>query len=284
MSNFSEIGTMSLRSYPIFILSGGVGASGEQVVHTVLAQFPNANVALQLFPKLTQEKQVDEIFEHAAGQGAMIVHTFVDPHLRTAAEKMAEKWQVVSIDLFNPLMQYLSERLEQQPLGTPGLYRQLHRSYFERIDAVNFTLDHDDGKNPGGWKDAEMILIGVSRVGKTPLSLYLSLMGWKVANVPLIPEIPLPKELIEVDERRVVGLTIDPEELIHHRLHRVDALGIGTRTDYTNPAKIYEEVDAIEKLIHRHGFRRIDITNKPIETTADEVIHLIKRQLNLNEK
>ena len=271
-------------TFPIFILSGGVGASGEQVVRTVLAQFPNANVTLRVFPKITQEKQVEELFEHAAGQGALIVHTFVDPHLRAAAEKLAGEMNSVAVDLFNPLMQHLTERLGQPPQGTPGLYRQLHRSYFDRIDAVNYSLAHDDGKHPEGWNEAEIILIGVSRVGKTPLSLYLSLMGWKVANVPLMPEIPVPKELLDVDERRVIGLTIDPSELIHHRLHRVDALGIGKQTDYTNPAKIFEEVETIDKLIRCHGFHRIDITNKPIETTADEIVHLLKRRLNLHEK
>ena len=275
---------MSAPAFPIFILSGGVGASGEQVVRTVLAQFPNANVALQVFPKITQEKQVEELLEHAVKKGAIIVHTFVEPHLRIAAENLAEKWNVVAIDLFNPLMQYLSERLGQPPQGTPGLYRQLHRSYFDRIDAINFTLAHDDGKNPDGWKDAEMILVGVSRVGKTPLSMYLSILGWKVANIPLIPEIPIRQELLEVDNRRVVGLTIDPAELLHHRQHRQEELGVSTISDYTNQVKIHEEVETIEKLIRKYGFRRLDVTNKPLETSADEIVHLVRRRLNLSEK
>ncbi|MCB9135335.1 MAG: kinase/pyrophosphorylase [Anaerolineales bacterium] len=275
---------MPPRSYPIFILSGGVGASGEQVVRTVLAQFPNADVTLRIFPKITQEQQVEELFTYAVEEGALVVHTFVDPQLRAVAEKLAIDCQVTTIDLFNPLIQHLTKHLDQQPQGTPGLYRQLHLSYFERIDAVNYSLAHDDGKNPDGWKEAEIILIGVSRVGKTPLSLYLSLLGWKVANIPLIPDRPLPEKLLEIDPRRVVGLTIDPTELLYHRKYRQENLGVSAKSDYTDPVKIYEEVDSIEKLIRRHGFRRLDVTNKPLETSADEIINLIRRQLQISGK
>jgi [pyruvate, water dikinase]-phosphate phosphotransferase / [pyruvate, water dikinase] kinase len=270
--------------FPIFILSGGVGASGEQVVHTVLAQFSGETVSVQVFPKITRKKQVKELVQYAAREEAIIVHTFVDPKLRKAAQKQAEVCNVVAIDLVGTLIEQLVERLHQSPLGQPGLYRQLHESYFDRIDAINFTLKHDDGKNPEGWKDAEIVLVGVSRVGKTPLSVYLSMLGWKVANLPLVQEVPIREELLEVNPRRVIGLTIDPTELYHHRLARKDALGISVQSDYLNPVKIYEEVDTIEKLIRRHGFRYIDMTNKPIETSAGEIIHLIKRQLNLPEK
>ncbi len=271
-------------NFPIFILSGGVGMSGEQVVRTVLAQFPNANVTLKIFPKITQEEQVREHFQHAKHEGAVIVHTFVNPQLRQLAQQLAGQFHVVTIDLFGPLIETLTEHVGEQPQGTPGLYRQLHRSYFERIDAIKYTLDHDDGKNPRGWPEAEIILVGVSRVGKTPLSMYLSILGWQVANIPLIPNLSIPQELLDVDPRRVVGLTIDPTELLYHRRHRQETLGVSTKSDYTNPVKIYEEVEAIEKLIRRHGFRRVDVTNKPLETSADEIITLIRRQLHISGK
>jgi regulator of PEP synthase PpsR (kinase-PPPase family) len=133
-------------------------------------------------------------------------------------------------------------------------------------------------------KHTQIILVGVSRVGKTPLSMYLSILGWKVANVPLIPDIPMPPKLLAVDARRVVGLTIDPTELMYHRKHRQEALGVSHKSAYIDPKKIYEEVDTVEKLIRRHGFRKVDVTNKPLETSADEIIHLLKHQLNISEK
>lgn len=275
---------MTTSTVPLFILSGGVGMSGEQVVRTVLAQFPGANVSLQIFPKITQESQVRAHYQHAAEAGAIVIHTFVNPQLRQVAHELAGQLKVTSIDLVGPLIETLTDHLHQPPQGTPGLYRQLHRSYFERIDAIKFSLDHDDGKNPDGWPEAEMILVGVSRVGKTPLSMYLSILGWKVANVPLIPNIPIPPKLLEVDAHRVVGLTIDPTELMYHRKHRQEALGVSHKSAYIDPVKIYEEVDAIEKLIRRHGFRKVDVTNKPLETSADEIIHLIKRQVQIPEK
>jgi hypothetical protein len=159
---------MMTPAFPIFILSGGVGMSGEQIVRTVLAQFPDANVTIQVFPKITQEKQVEELFRHATQVGALIVHTFVDPQLRATAEKYAKQGKLAVIDLFNPLMDYLTEQLGEQPQGTPGLYRQLHRSYFERIDAIKFSLDHDDGKRPDGWQEAEIIRVHFISVGGSP--------------------------------------------------------------------------------------------------------------------
>ena len=266
----------------IFILSGGVGASGEQVVRTVLAQYADSPVSLQIFPKITREDQVQELLQEAAEHKAIVVHTFVNAQLRQLVAEQARQYELTAIDLFGSLMDELTMQLGHSPQGTPGLYRQLHQSYFDRIDAINFTLAHDDGKNPEGWKDAEIILVGASRLGKTPLSLYLSILGWKVANVPLIPELPVPKQLLDVDKRRVIGLTIDPTELLHHRKHRQEALGVSMISSYTDPVKIYEEVDAFEQLIRKYGFRCVDVTNKPLETSADEILHLIKRRLNLS--
>ena len=271
-------------NFPVFVLSGGTGMAGEQVSRTVLAQFLGENVSVRVFPKILHKNQVKAILARAASEGAVIAHTFVDPKLRKTTTKTSEKLGVVAIDLVGPLMQNLSEKLGQEPLGTPGRYHQLHQTYFDRIKAINYTLAHDDGKNPQGWKDAEIILVGASRVGKTPLSLYLSMMGWNVANIPLIPGIPLKKELLEVDHRRVVGLTISPADLLEHRKNRQHLLGLGNAVPYLDPIKIFEEIDAIEKLMKRHKFKIIDTTGKPIETSADDIKRILKRQLNIQKE
>ena len=178
----------------------------------------------------------------------------------------------------------MAERLGQEPLGKPGLYRQLYRSYFDRISAMDYTLDHDDGKNPRGWEDAEIILLGASRVGKTPISLYLSVLGWKAANIPLVAGIQPNSALFELDNRRMVGLTIAPGELIEHRKHRQNALGVGSsKSDYTNPKKVFEEVETIERLLKRNRISIIDISGKPIETSADEILRLVRRKMRQDE-
>lgn len=266
--------------FPLYVMSGGVGSSGEQLARTVLAQYPGADVEIQLFPKVNTKKQVQQIMQKAQQNRAVIAHTFVDPKLRRIVRLLAQEMQVAAIDLVGPLMEVLGERLDQEPLGKPGLYRQLYRSYFDRIAAMDYTLDHDDGKNPRGWSQAEIVLLGASRVGKTPISLYLSVLGWKVANVPLVAGIPPKEAIFDIDQRRMVGLTISPGELVAHRQHRQTALGVAPgKSDYTDPLKVYEEIEEIEGFLRRNRIPRIDVTGKPIETSADEILKLVRRQL-----
>jgi regulator of PEP synthase PpsR (kinase-PPPase family) len=269
-------------SFPLYVMSGGVGASGEQLAQTVLAQFPEAQIKIELFPKVFTKRQIRQVLQNAVENGAVVAHTFVNPKLRKFIRISAADMNLVSIDLIGPLMERISEKLSQEPLGKPGLYRQLYQSYFDRISAMDYTLAHDDGKNPDGWRDAEIVLAGPSRVGKTPIGLYLSVIGWKVANVPLMAGISPQNPFFELDKHRVIGLTIAPSELIEHRKHRQRRLGVGAaKSDYTDPQKVYEEIDTIEQFLRRHGISLIDVTGKPIETSAGEVIRLMKRRLKI---
>ncbi len=264
----------------LYVVSGGVGASGEQLSRTVAAQYEHAEIDIRVFPKVSAKRQVKRIFKEAAEVGAIVVHSFVDPNLHSRAIKSSERLGLTSIDLVGPLIESLSEKLNQEPLGSPGLYRQLYKSYFDRIAAMDYSLAHDDGKKPEGWKDAEIVLVGASRVGKTPVSLYLAVLGWSVANVPLVAGVPPREELFQLDMRRVVGLTIAPSELVEHREHRQRRLGLISReSEYVDPVKVFEETETIEQLLKRRGIPIIDVTGKPIETSADEVIRLIRRKL-----
>jgi regulator of PEP synthase PpsR (kinase-PPPase family) len=268
------------RSIALYIMSGGVGSSGEHLARTVMAQFPDANITVEIYPKVFTKKQVQQILRNAAEVGAIVTHTFVDPKLRRTVEKTSQQLKLVAIDLVGPLMENMSEKMSQEPLGKPGLYRQLYRSDLDRIDAMHYALNHDDGRNFQGWVEAEIVLLGASRVGKTPICLYLSVLGWKVANVPLVAGISPRDELFEMDKRRVIGLTIAPSELIDHRKHRQSTLGVvRVNSDYINPQKVYEEIDEIEKFLRRNGISTIDVTGKPIETSADEIVRLVRRKL-----
>jgi regulator of PEP synthase PpsR (kinase-PPPase family) len=173
---------MLLSSPTIFILSGGIGSSGEQLVNTVLAQFPGASVKLVMVGSIRQPEQILATLAQARVAGGMVVHTLVETPLRSLLAQEAQRMGVTAVDLMGPLIQWLAQALGREPLGKPGLYRQLNRQYFERVAAIDFTMAHDDGKNPEGWEQAEFVLVGVSRVGKTPLSLYLAVLGWKVAK------------------------------------------------------------------------------------------------------
>jgi regulator of PEP synthase PpsR (kinase-PPPase family) len=259
----------------IYIFSGGSGASGEQVVQTVLAQFPTANFDVVTIPHVRTKNQVSDLISVASGEASIIVLTLVDEELNTFAVNQAKEHQVFFIDLMRTLLRKASEITGEAPLSHPGLYRKLHKAYFDRVASIEYTVAHDDGKDPGGWKDCEIMLIGVSRVGKTPLSLYLSVLGWKVANVPLIPNLEIPPALFQIDQKRIIGLTIQADQLLIHRQHRQRRLGVHGPSPYSDPLAIQEEISFFNSLIRRHGITTIDVTYKPIETSADEIMRII---------
>lgn len=264
----------------IFVLSGSLGASGEQLVRKVLAQFPEDSALIKICPRIHHPEQIETIVAKA-GQGcSIIVNTMVNEELTQVLMKLAQEQQVVVIDIVRSLLNHLSVLLDQKPLGKPGLYRQLHATYFKRIEAIDYTLAHDDGKDARGWSEAEIVLAGVSRVGKTPISLYLSMLGWKVANIPLVKNVRPRSEFFQLDRRRMVGLTIDPSQLQHHRKHRERRLKGVNLANYVNLVSLYEEIEEIAHMLKREGIKLIDVTNKPIETSADEVVELVNRQLN----
>jgi hypothetical protein len=267
-------------SHTIFIVSGGVGASAEQVVYSVLAQFPDHNVQVITIANVRLAEQIGETLKQAREHHATVVHTLVDASLRRYLIERAAALGVITIDLMGPLLDRLEAVLERKSLGQPGLYRQLNRQYFERIAAIDFALAHDDGQNIETISQAEIILTGPSRVGKTPLSMYLAVLGWKVANVPLATELEPPTELFNLDDRRVFGLTIAPAQLMLLRQQRMHRIGAPSVSDYTDPEKIYQELLDAEHLYQRAGFTVLDVTDKPIESCADEILRLIAARFN----
>jgi hypothetical protein len=263
----------------IFIVTGGLGALGEQLTHVLLAQFPNAIASVKVFPRTLYPHQVEQVVTEAESANATIVHTLSDSEIRQVMIKLADEKNIPAFDVVGPLLEHFSRCFRQEPLGRPGLFQQLYPSYYKRVEAIEFTLALDDGVNYNRWHEAEIVLVGVSRVGKTPLSLYLSILGWKVANIPLVPGLPPRPKIYQIDKRRVVGLTIDPTRLLNHRRHRQEYLGVSGGEIYVDPVKIYEELEEAQKMMRRAGFKVIDVTDKPIENTAHEVLTLVSRRL-----
>lgn len=268
-----------ITGFPVYIVSGGTGASGERVVRTALAQFPEANIPVMVIPHIRTAQEVEEAVLEAAHTKGTILHTLVDVDLRRTLIRKARDNNVYSIDLIGRVMHRLANTIGQEPINQPGQYWLMRQAYFERVEAIEYTIGHDDGLSPQEWHQAEIVLVGLSRVGKTPLSMYLSVLGWKVANVPLLKDIPPPPELFKLDRRRVVGLTIEPGQLLLHRKQRQRNLGTSMESEYTNPVILYEEVEDMRKLYRRSGFAIVDVTDKPIEESADEVIALVTRRL-----
>ena len=257
------------------MVSGSTGSSGEQLVHTALAQFVGCRVPVVLVQRVRSQDQLADVVTRAKADGGTVVHTLVDAQLRTALVQLGQQQGVPTIDLMGPLLAHLEQALGQPPVGQPGLYRQLNDAYFKRVAAIGFAMKHDDGQRPDDLGQAEVVLLGVSRVGKSPVTMYLAILGWQAANVPVIEGQELPASLAQLEPRRVIGLTIDPEHLVGHRRSRDRHRRRLLPAEYTDPQRILAELDYAERLFRRHGFAVIDVTDKPIETTADEIITLL---------
>jgi regulator of PEP synthase PpsR (kinase-PPPase family) len=263
---------------PVYVISGGTGASGEQLVRTVLAQFPESEASVRIVAHVRQPEQIEQAVAEAARNEAIIAHTLVDPALRQALVDRARAKGVPEVDLMGGLLSRLADRLGEEPIAHPGLYRRLRQAYFDRVAAIEYTLAHDDGLRPEGWQFADAVLLGPSRVGKTPLSMYLAVLGWKIANVPLLPGVDPPRALAQLDRRRVLGLSMEPGQLLFYRKQRQGRMGAGGLGDYTDPAKIYQEIETARAFYRRSGFTALDVTDRPIEASADHVIDLITRR------
>ena len=261
----------------IFVISGGIGVSGEQLVNTLLAQFPDDAIRVTTVGNVRHPEQITDALSEAQKINALVVHTLVDPALHDHLQRESQRQQVQTVDLMGPVMEWVTQKLGVAPKAQPGLYRQLHEEYFERVSAIDFTMAHDDGKNPEGWPEAQAVLVGASRVGKTPLSVYLAVLGWKVANYPLVPEVPVPESLFSLDPQRVIGVTVEPDQLLQYRTRRQQLLGAPGPSPYADTEAVYEEIEQARKLFRRGGFRVIDMTNKTIEQGADEIIRHLSR-------
>lgn len=260
---------------PIYVVSGGKGLAGNNMVHSLLIQYPNNNVPVVIVPEMVSETQLAELVERAKKDGGLVTHTMVNRHLRDFLRKRCEEQGVRHIDFMGELADYLDEKLQIPSLQAPGLYREINQQYFDRIEAIEFTLRHDDGMQAEKLHKAEIILTGVSRSGKTPLSVYLAMYGWKVANIPLVYGIDPPKELFEVDRQRVFGLSITPGQLISHRIKRLKSINNTENTDYVDERMVMQEIRNANFIFEKGGFTVINISNKPVETSANEIINTL---------
>ena len=268
---------------PIYIVSGGKGLAGDAVVQSVLIQFPNNKIPVIIVPDILNQQKIDEVISKALETCGVIVHTMVDPDARKMLIHSCIQRGVNHFDLVGDLSDYLSNLLNTKPISKPGLYRLSNIAYFQRVEAIDFTLKVDDGQNPERITQADIVLTGVSRTGKTPLSVYLAMFGWKVANVPLVPGIEPPSELFQADPNRVFGLNISSIYLISQRANRVKSLHMDLDTDYINAKKVGEELTYARRIFERGGFTEIQITNKPIESSANEILNILTNRFHQDQ-
>ncbi|GFN34689.1 pyruvate, water dikinase regulatory protein [Tepidimicrobium xylanilyticum] len=270
------------NSITIYVLSDSIGETGEQVARAAVSQFYPCKFEVRRFPYITSEDQIVEVFEEAVNEKSVIVYTIVIEKLKNYVVELSEKYNIPSIDLMTPALEALEKVFGYAPKRESGLIRRLDEKYFRKVDAVEFAVKYDDGKDARGIKKADIVLIGVSRTSKTPLSMYLAHKYYKVANVPLVPEVPIPKELFEIDNRRIFGLIANPFKLNEIRQERLKSLGLNNNANYASIDRINYELEYSKKIMEKLKCTVIDVSNKAVEETAGIVIEDMKRNFGEN--
>lgn len=250
------------------------------VVKAVASQFDSGQVEIIRVPNVTHTDTIDEVIKQAATRHAIVAYTLVVPELARYMDlQQQQNPDIVTIDLIGPAIRTVEKVTGLQAKGEPGLLRKIDEMYFKRVEAIEFAVCYDDGKDPRGIELADIVLIGVSRSSKTPLSMYLAHKRIKVANIPLVPEVNFPDELFAY-RYKVIGLTINPEQLMHIRRERLRTLGLNSDASYANDDRILEELDAAHMLMKKLGCPVIDVTNKAIEETASKIMEIYYRRIS----
>lgn len=262
----------------VFIVSDSVGETGELVAKAAVSQYLNAdqNVVLKRFPYIDSIDHLHDIIKMAAKQKAFIVYTLVAKELRNYIVDETAKLNVSAVDLMGPLLDALGKKLGAVPLEEAGLVRKLDDDYFKKVEAIEFAVKYDDGRDPRGILMADIVLVGISRTSKTPLSQYLAHKRLKVANVPLVPEVDPPEELYKVHPSKCFGLVISPDKLNHIRKERLIALGLNGDANYAQINRIHEEISHFHKVVDKIGCEVIDVTNRAVEETANLIMDKLK--------
>jgi regulator of PEP synthase PpsR (kinase-PPPase family) len=263
----------------IDVLSDSTGETAEKVVRAAMLQFPHSGAQIRVHTRVRTKEAARPILERAAQEGALVVFTVVSPELREFIHAASYELKVEALDLIGSLIGKLSTFLDRQPINTPSAMLPLSDEYFRRIEAVEFTVKSDDGKEPRNFKKADLVLVGVSRTSKTPLSTLLAQRGLKVANLPIVLGVPPPPELAESPQDRIVGLTIGLEQLVEIRKARLKQLGMSVDSAYGLRDQVREELECANRIFRAHpGWPVIDVTGRAIEETAVIILESMKER------
>lgn len=261
----------------VFVVSDSVGETADLVVKAAATQFNGGYVELKRNAFVEDFEDIEDLLVMAKQVPSIIAYTIVVPSLKEYLDRRAKEEELIAVDLLSPLMDAFSKKFNKSPKNMPKLMRQLDDSYFRKIEAIEFAVKYDDGRDPRGLLNADIVLIGVSRTSKTPLSMYLAHKRYKVANVPLVPEVAPPDELYQIPRSKCVGLVISPDKLNSIRKTRLKHLGLTSQANYASFERILEELDYAEKIMKRIGCPVINVSDKAIEETADYILNVLKK-------
>ncbi len=260
------------------MVSDSSGLTCETVVKAALTQFTNTDVHIKKYHHVRTVEELREIMNEASNHTAVVAYTFVITELRREIIALSLQLGVPIIDILGPVLSRLQDLLELSPLAVPGLFRHLNRDYYERIECINFAVKHDDGRNVRDIDQADVVLLGVSRSSKTPISIYLAYRGIKTANVPIIYGKPLPDHVLRLPKDKLIGLTVDPERLRSIRMIRASRLKMEHNDPYIDIEEIKKEVNYALSLYRELDIVVIDVTSRSIEEAATTIMEILGKR------
>lgn len=258
-------------------MSDSIGETAESVAKATASQFVQEKIDVIRVPYVKDLAQVEKIMYEAKENGGIVCYTVVSPELRERIMQLSMEHDIEVVDVLGPMMKSIEKCSGLLPKNQAGLIHALDHEYFKRVEAIEFAVKYDDGKNPLGLLKADVVLIGVSRTSKTPLSMYLAHKQLKVANVPLVPEILPPEELFKVPPHRVVGLLIDPFKLNEIRAARLKTMGLSDTAAYADVNRINEELEYAKSIMRRIHCPIINVSNRAIEETAGIILDYVQK-------
>lgn len=271
-------------TFRVDLLSDGTGETALAVLKAVLIQYDPENIQIVRHKNIRTKEQIESILKKSAeSKNSLLVYTVVLAETRKFIKDLCKSYQIKGIDLLGDLIKTFDSQLETKH-KEPGILRSVNEDYFNRIEAMEFSLKHDDGQLTENLKQADIILVGVSRTSKTPLSLFLSYKGWKVANIPIVYNIPPPENLFTVDKRKIIALTIDPDYLFKIRKNRLEKFGYNPGGAYADRQQVYLEVSETLSLFQKHKWPVLNVTERALEETANEIVRIVSKRRNIPEK
>ena len=261
----------------IHVISDSTGETAARFAEAVERQFPDEDFEIVRHPRIASVDDVQLAAARARGRRAVLMYTLVENEFRDAMRTLCRRYRLHYCDLLGHPIDAVARVSGQPATMTPAAQPVLDSSYFKRIEAIEFAVRFDDGVGAAGLKDADIVLVGVSRSSKTPLSIYLGYLGYKTANVPIVPGVEPPRELEQIDPRKIVGLTIDAESLAEIRGERARGLR-GAKRSYSDLSEIYQELERAEQIHRRLGCPVIEVSNLAIEETARRIIRLVEQR------
>ena len=259
-------------------MSDATGETLVSIAKAALVQFEAAEPVSHLWSMIRNRKQLSEAIDAIADNPGLVMFTLVDHELRETLQEECRRLQVPCVPVLDPVLGALANFLGAESREQPGRQHTMDAEYFARIDAMHFSMIHDDGQHPDDLERADVVLVGVSRTSKTPTCIYLANRGIKAANVPFVPDVPLPPELDHLQNPLVVGLTASPDRLVQIRRNRLLSLRQDPETDYVDMERVQAEVAGARKIFAHKRWPVIDVTRRSIEETAAAILSLYQRR------